>query len=137
MRVLVCGSRQWHDRGHLFAVLDAFHANTDPIEVVIEGCAPGADRMAELWAAERRAGIAHYPARWATCGKTAGFIRNRRMLRNGNPDAVIAFHLDGSPGTADMIALSEEAGIPVYVVRGETDMAAPPRRGSPMGRTTP
>jgi hypothetical protein len=39
MKVLICGSRSWRDRGFVWRHLDQFHART-PIAVVIEGECP-------------------------------------------------------------------------------------------------
>ena len=120
MKALVCGSRSWQDAALLWATLDEFH-RVDPIEVVVHGCAKGADTIADEWAVARGVGRECYPADWDRYrgpGKNpAGPIRNRAMLKNGNPDVVIAFSR-GTPGTADMIALAQAAEIPVYVVLG-------------------
>jgi len=42
-------------------------------------------------------------------------IRNQKMLTSENPDVIIAFK--GGNGTAHMIKIGKEAGVPVYEVK--------------------
>lgn len=115
-RLLVCGSRTYADREFLFSVLDAYL--DQGIEVIIEGCAKGADRLAEEWAAKRRVAIVHNPADWGQHGRAAGAIRNRQMANRYKPQVVIAFYSDPlkpSKGTADMVAVAASKKIPVVL----------------------
>lgn len=116
MRFLVTGSRYWSDREMLFASLDAWHEIVG-VASVIEGCARGADGLAEEWAAERGIPNRHFPADWARYGKAAGAIRNSLMLADGEPDFVLAFHDDitTSKGTADMMTKAIDWGLPVQL----------------------
>ena len=116
-KVLVCGDREWKDRTYLFARLDEMMPLYGFTEV-IEGCARGADRLAEEWAKDRGLPIHHFPAEWDKYqhpqGKNpAGAIRNRRMLSEGKPDIVIAFHtaLQHSKGTRDMVDIARRADV--------------------------
>jgi len=52
-----------------------------------------------------------YPALWEVHGKSAGFIRNKLMLEDGQPELVIAF--PGGRGTSNMVSLAESAGVEV------------------------
>lgn len=115
-RVLVCGDRAWRERDYLERLLDAYHA-ANPISLVIEGHARGADVMAFLWAESRGVPVQAFPADWARYGRAAGPIRNREMLNEGRPDVVIAFHRDlsRSKGTADMVKIARQAGVTTYV----------------------
>ena len=110
MKVLVCGSRDWSDWDTVWRILDEIQPS-----LVIEGCARGADRLAETWAKERGVPIAHYPADWMRLGKSAGPRRNEYMLAYSRPDLVVAFSL-GTRGTADMIRRAKIANVPVRVV---------------------
>ncbi len=130
MRVLVCGGRTWgwahptesdyrqrlaaRQRAKTYSVLDAFH-NREPIDVVINGDARGADRLSSKWATHRGVPVARYPANWKHEGRAAGPIRNQRMLDIGRPDIVVAF--PGGHGTADMVARAYDAGVRVFDVR--------------------
>jgi cephalosporin hydroxylase len=109
-RVLVCGGRDYQDRAAVFGVLDGLHRVT-PISAVISGMARGADALGAEWAKEQRVELAAYPADWTGHGRSAGPIRNRQMLAEAKPDLVVAF--PGGRGTADMISISEKAGVPV------------------------
>lgn len=110
--ILVTGDRNWDDRELLFATLDGYRDCSE----IIEGCARGADRMAEEWALGRYVDLHHFPADWIRKHRGAGPQRNKEMLRHQPaPDLVIAFHNDlaNSKGTANMVALAERAGVPV------------------------
>ena len=121
MRVLVTGDREWDDRLIIETVIRGL-ADYDDL-TVIEGGARGADRIAGDWAAYAGVDYEEYPAKWSEHGKSAGPIRNRQMLKEGNPDIVVAFHndLDNSKGTKDMVAAAVKAGVPVYHVRRVND----------------
>ena len=107
-RILVCGSRNWTNRKLMEIV---FEYITDA--VIIEGECRGADLMARKLAEEKNFVVKKYPADWSKYGRSAGPIRNRKMINEGNPDIVLAFHEDweNSKGTKDMIKLAEENGI--------------------------
>lgn len=113
MRVLVCGGRDFADIELLEKTLDDLHRQY-PFSVVIDGDARGADRMAGIWADSRKISRAIFPADWKTLGRAAGPIRNEQMLREGRPELVVAF--PGGRGTAHMVRLSREAGVPVIEV---------------------
>jgi hypothetical protein len=113
MRVLVCGGRDWSDRW-LYEVLDKLHKEY-AFDVVIEGDAKGADRMAGYWARKRKIDNLKFPADWNKYGKAAGTIRNQQMLDEGKPDLVVAFPTDRSRGTWHMIRIAQDAGVEVKV----------------------
>jgi hypothetical protein len=112
VRVLVCGSRYWTDDAAIRRELEALAP-----DVVIEGFATGADRLARKVAVEMGARVVSFPADWSL-GRKAGPIRNQRMLDEGEPDLVLAFHedLERSRGTRDMVERARRAGVPVRVV---------------------
>jgi hypothetical protein len=119
-RVLVTGDRRWADQHQIQVVLDNLLESHPEGLVIIEGCANGADRLAEVWAKQMgQAGdpvdLWHYPAQWEALGRAAGPSRNVRMLREGQPDEVHAFHddLGSSRGTAHMVRIAMAAGVHV------------------------
>lgn len=112
-RVLVCGGRNYNNRAHVFATLDAIHAET-PISVIIHGGAWGADTSANAWAQARDVLIACYAAQWSVHGRRAGTLRNQEMLDQARPDLVVAF--PGGVGTAHMTRIARRAGVPVQEV---------------------
>lgn len=111
-RVLICGSRNWTNPN---AVYDKLRGRPD-VDVVIEGCASGADRYAESAAFRLERKVEHYPADWTTYGKRAGYVRNRKMLAEGWPDEVWAFWDGESRGTKNMVELARAAGVTVEVI---------------------
>ena len=46
---------------------------------IVSGGARGADSLAKMYAEERKYEYHEFPADWNTYGKSAGYIRNRRM----------------------------------------------------------
>jgi hypothetical protein len=134
VRHLVCGGRMWgrvpndvlenerewwqnkakRESDLLRRYLSSLHGKS-PIDLMIEGGALGADRIAQLWARRNKIPGRTYFADWNTHGKSAGFIRNKQMLTEGKPDLVVA--APGGNGTANMCRLAEEDGVEVrYIV---------------------
>lgn len=128
VRVLVCGSRTYKDEQTIFKDLDDLYEATEGVRVefvVIEGCAPGADSIAGDWAVQMAdKGVLHmmFPAQWDRYGKAAGPIRNGEMLREGQPNVVLAYTdkpLAESRGTADMVQRAHIARLPSIYLNGE------------------
>ena len=113
MRVIVCGGRDYRDKETLFAVLDGIQITT-----LIHGGATGADALADAYARARRITSAVFAANWRAHGKSAGPIRNQRMIDEGAPDVVVAF--PGGRGTLDMCRRAAAARIAVLHVGGVT-----------------
>lgn len=114
MRLLVCGSRYWTDRGVLYGWLDEI-ADVLKIDLVIEGQAPGTDLLAKEWAEARGYRVEAYPADWAKHGRKAGMVRNLQMLHEGRPNLVVAFPMEGSVGTWHMVNSARAVGITTWV----------------------
>lgn len=122
MRVLICGSRGWHDPDPIHLVLAEVMgtsiARNEPL-VVIHGDAAGADRLAGRLAKQYGAEVIEEPADWNRHGRAAGPIRNQLMLDAHEPEVVYAFRSSGkSSGTDDMIGRARKAGLPVHVIEG-------------------
>lgn len=109
MKVLVTGSRDFTDNFFLWEQLDNILWDPGP-RILIQGGAPGADRMASDWC-RRHPQI--YPvqldAKWSLFGKSAGRQRNRAMIAL-MPDLVLAFYKIGAKndGTRDMCELARD-----------------------------
>jgi hypothetical protein len=134
MRVLVCGGRDYGQRNisrgtpeereldrvraqlqraTLDLVLTLIHQEVG-IDVVIQGGAAGADELASNWARINRIPVEQFDADWVSLGPSAGPIRNKRMLDEGQPDLVVAF--PGGKGTANMLKQARKAGVEVREV---------------------
>ncbi len=125
IRLLVCGGRYYDDQDRVDTILDRLHAELG-IGVLIQGGQKyfsrrhrrfiGADYQAKVWAEKRGVRCIEDRADWSL-GKSAGRIRNSRMLRNYKPDRGVAF--PGQNGTADMVSKLRAAGVPTYEVPRE------------------
>jgi hypothetical protein len=113
MKVLVCGGRNFDDAEAVNKALDIFHAG-EPITLIIQGGATGADELAQKWADSHGIWCHVFRPDWATHGSAAGPIRNQRMIDKGQPDLVMAF--PGGRGTADMVRRAKAADIHVIEV---------------------
>lgn len=126
-RALFTGDREWKDTyivdlmiGGLESMVKGF-----PSEelVIIEGEARGLDRTARIMAEARHrvTVVERYSVDTSIDGPwpAAGVRRNQRMLDQGRPQVVFAFHNDlpNSRGTLDMCERSLRSGLPVYHVR--------------------
>ena len=111
MKVLVTGGRDYNDMATVWRVLEGL----DP-DVVVCGGARGADTLAIRWAVRNCKEVQVYSAEWDRYGKSAGAIRNQRMVDLG-ADLVVAF--PGGCGTADCIKKALKAGLVVRQVDGE------------------
>lgn len=107
VRVLVCGGREYTDSEKVYDVLGTL----PKVSIVIEGGATGADCFADEWATTSGTPHLKFTADWDQYGKSAGPIRNKKMLEEGRPDLVIAF--GGGKGTANMISIARKAGVEV------------------------
>jgi hypothetical protein len=118
MRVLVCGGREFDDWA-LFTKSIKEHIGVfrgpNPDITIIQGGATGADFLAKVYA--KWVGFSHreFKADWKKHGRAAGYIRNKQMLVEGQPNLVIAF--PGGDGTADMIAQAKKAGVEVIEIK--------------------
>lgn len=148
MRVLITGARNWEDRLHLYRVLNGIceefdlnypsdeHGNTMPdpskTTIVTGACPTGADHWAEQWCIGNDFLAETHPADWDRHGKSAGFNRNKEMVRLG-ADLCLAFWgpcgqqkcadnglvNHGSHGTAHCASQAAGAGISVLWIYPE------------------
>lgn len=140
--VLCTGGRAYADRDHVFAVLDALHAERAITLIVHGACGldektmrqvgyrermTGADRWADDWSLERGIPCNTHVARWLEFGPSAGPRRNRAMLKEDMPDVVIAF--PGDRGTADCIRQARALGIEVRACCGEHPLSTEQAKG--------
>lgn len=116
MKLLVCGGRYYSDEEKVRATLAKLFDGHEE-RILIHGGAPGADTLAGSVARAMGATVRVYPADWKKHGRSAGPMRNQRMLdaeREGL-DWVVAF--PGGTGTRDMVRRAKRAVVQVEVVR--------------------
>ena len=122
LRILICGSRDWTDKRRIGRYLDDLLA-AECLEpknlVVIHGGCKGADHHAGMEARGRGCQVLEFPANWSKFGLSAGPKRNQQMLKEGQPDRVVAFHADWekSKGTKDMVTRSRFYGLPIEIIK--------------------
>lgn len=111
MVVLVFGGRNYQSAAQMESVLNAVGA--DNIALLVHGDARGADRMSGQWAVRHGVHCARIPALWDHFGYKAGNKRNSAMLALNITHAV---KFPGGSGTAHMLKLCKDKGIPVWEV---------------------
>lgn len=109
MRVAIVGSRTFQNLQLVRNYVQSLPNDT----IVVSGGARGVDRTAEDEARSRGLKTVVFLAAWEEFGKFAGLHRNTDIVRNC--DRLVAFHRQGSRGTADSIAKARAAGKPVEV----------------------
>lgn len=126
LRVLVTGGRDYDDRQHVFCSLDRVARKHGVVCLISGHCMKfdpdtgeyvpcGADALAEEWADANRVPVMPYPvtrSEWRTLGKSAGPLRNRRMVNEAVPDVCVKF--PGGSGTNDCASYAHERGILVW-----------------------
>lgn len=154
VRLVVTGSRDWHDHSAVWALLDDAlrdaTADGKRLTVMHGGCQNrrgelvGADSHADQWARMLPAAVdlQQWTANWAVHGHAAGPIRNRQMVRLLDPDRdrVAAFlgpctrkscgrrSVHGSHGTEDCGQAARAAGIePVWTCAPGVPVPEPTR----------
>lgn len=105
LSVIVAGSREILDvlseNGQRRIVAEAIRESGFPVAEVVSGTARGVDRLGEEWAVEHDVPVARFPADWDRHGRSAGYIRNEEMAEYA--DALVAIHVNESPGTGHMV----------------------------------
>jgi len=117
MILLVCGSRTYGMRRimsrlqerNMRQVIEKLNPET-----IIHGGSRGADELAHCIADHLGIHVQVFEADWEKYGRSAGPIRNKKMLKLGRPDRVVAF-FDGkrTKGTMNMIKLAKAANVDV------------------------
>lgn len=116
MNLLVCGSRDFSSRERAFGILDQVHKEKK-VELVIEGGTRGGDRLGREWAQSRNIPVRTVNAEWEVHGRSAGFIRNKQMVKMLRPgiDCCVALWDGRSRGTAITMDLCRQSGVQVLV----------------------
>lgn len=109
-KVIITGGRDFEDFNTVKKVLDCL----PKIELIIQGGAKGADLCAKNYAHYRGVRSLTYLADWNQYGKSAGPLRNSKMLNDHKDALVVSF--PGGRGTKHCTEEATKLGLPVLVV---------------------
>ena len=116
-KVLICGGVDFSDEVLFTETLDSVIDKDNT--VIVSGGAKGADSLAEKYAADNGIEIKVFPAEWGKYGRSAGPIRNKKMLDFISDDGnalVIAFWNGKSRGTKNTIENAQKMKIATLIV---------------------
>jgi hypothetical protein len=117
MRIIIAGGRDFSNYNLLKSecdrIIGSLHYSQNYIDYeVISGDAPGADTLGKRYAKEKKYRLIIMSAKWDLYGKSAGYIRNKKMRDYAKLDPdysmLIAFWDGKSKGTKNMIDLAKE-----------------------------
>lgn len=101
--MIVSGSRHWTNKAYIFGILDSLRQLWG-VTHVVQGGARGVDKIADQWAEARGIPSTTIPADWVGDGKkSAGPIRNAKMLKLFPEAKCVAFPIGESKGTRNFI----------------------------------
>lgn len=121
MKLIICGGREYDDYHALKRAIE----HLKPTQIA-HGAARGADTIAGEIATHMRIPVRRFPANWRQFGRMAGHIRNGQMLKQFEPDAVLA--APGGRGTADMILKSLKYDVPVFAINAARELVKLPKQ---------
>ena len=139
VEVIIAGSRDFNDYDYLekschkifYVLAKEYNILTNNIKKdisnmkIVSGTARGADSLGEQFAKKYNIKTKRFPADWNTHGKSAGYIRNKRMAEYAVTDEstgiLIAFWDGKSKGTQHMINLARKNNLITFVVNYKTD----------------
>jgi hypothetical protein len=110
MTYAIIGSRICTSPKRVFPVLRRLLQNGD---MIISGGAKGADKLAEQFAQQFNFTIQVFPANRVVHGKSAGPIRNQKII--DECDEVICFWDGVSKGTKNALGLARKARKPIHL----------------------
>src|SRR5215217_1020713 len=117
MKILVCGATYFTDYQKFHDEIMKIFGDKDLSDItIISGMAKGADTMAVQFAEQYGMPCLKFPADWARYGKGAGPVRNQLMLDQGKPNLIVAFPMQSSRGTRDMINRGLMEDVEVIVI---------------------
>lgn len=108
-QVIITGGRDYDDWTMVQDVLNFIKP-----DLVVQGGAEGADKLAKEWAQLNNVECKTYEADWNKFGKGAGPIRNRIMLMEHPKAVVVAF--PGGRGTANCVRQAYERNMIILQV---------------------
>lgn len=121
IRIIIAGSREFNDYELLRkSILDCVDVTQHNV-TIISGTARGADQLGEKFALEYKLDLIRMPADWNLYGKSAGYIRNKKMAEYAAEEngMLFAFWDGASRGTMHMIKLAQDNDLDVHIIKYE------------------
>ena len=121
-RIIICGGRHFDDYSRLESVMNDVMSKIAPWRDVIEivsGHCEGADQLGELYASNHGLPCKVFPAQWKKYGRSAGPIRNSKMVKYASEaemPVVVAFRNPRTKGTNDTVKKAEKHGFKVFII---------------------
>lgn len=116
IRLVICGTRdvaESDEAAEAVILTMEIRLWMKPTEIV-SGCARGGDAVGEMVAKRLGVKVVRFWPDWRTQGKSAGFIRNQKMVKYA--DACLAIWDGHSRGTKHTIDIAKQKPIPVAVI---------------------
>lgn len=116
-RVIIAGCRNYNNYDVAKVYIEYYLSNIqkENDNIILSGCASGADAIGERYAKEHCLKVEKYPANWEKYGKSAGPKRNEEMAKNC--DYVLCFWDGKSKGTKSMINLAKKYEKPIRIIK--------------------
>ena len=114
VRLLISGYRHYNDASTIESVIMEALGDEKGVTIIHGGCYGvdiAADKVADKHGFKKQV----FNADWSK-GKSAGPIRNKRMITDGKPDYAIVFLSKHSVGTRNMIELLVKYRIPHRII---------------------
>jgi len=114
MRVIIAGGSTFDSLDYMNKCLDDMRVNMfwKTTGTIISGRGWGADKLAEIFAAQHGIDLELFPSNWGKYGSDAGYIRWEKVFSGQNVDRVILFWDGKSEGTKTLKTLAKEHDIP-------------------------
>jgi hypothetical protein len=122
-RLLICGPRDLHIPNYVLRTEMRKLMDSKPC-VLVNGCAKGVDTSANHWGLTEGLRVDEYPVTpddWKSKGRSAGPIRNKRMLMEGKPTLVVAVWNRKTNGTSNMLRQAMDAGVRTETIEVNDD----------------
>lgn len=136
MKTIIAGSREFNNQNIMNEyILRLINEYNIKITEVISGTASGADKCGEKFANINNIPIKYFPAKWndltvepcsigynknGKYNKLAGHNRNKEMAEYG--EQLIAFSVNNSSGTKNMIGLANKNNLKVIVFNFDNNL---------------
>lgn len=114
MYLIICGGRDYVFTDDDLERLDGLKSLIN-VNLIISGCATGADQEGEIWARDQGIPVQHFKPDWEAYGRSAGPRRNTEMaeyVAHNDPEggALVAFPGDAS----DMLRKAKSKGLRIF-----------------------